>query len=122
MIGETRNGRSISASTTAASRPRRPTSTSAQTTPNTVLSGTAMAAISSDNHSALTAAGVVIHPQATPNPCSKVLKKIRTTGSISSASRYSSATARKDSVARRLMRNAASHSADEHQHEQREHH
>src|ERR1700759_803653 len=120
MIGETRNGRSMSASSTAASRPRRRTSTSAHAMPKMGLSGTAMTAMSSDSHSALIAAGVGIHPQATPKPCSKVLVKMRTTGRISSASRYSSATARRDHLARPLMRNATSQSADENEHDQRQ--
>ena len=38
-----------------------------------MFSGTAMAAISNDSHSALIAAGVVIHAHATPKPCSNVL-------------------------------------------------
>ena len=85
--GETRNGRSISASSTVAARPRRRTSTSAQPTPKIVFSGTAIAAISSDSHSALIAAGVVIQSQATVQPCWKVLKNTTPTGSSSRSSR-----------------------------------
>ena len=88
----------MSESSTAAIRPRRRTITSAHAMPKIVLSGTATAAISSDSDSALIAAGVVIQPQATPKPCSKVLKKTTTTGRISSASRYSSATVRNDQL------------------------
>lgn len=57
------------ASSSAAARPRRRTSMSAQPTPKTVFSGTAITAMSSDSHNALIAAGVVIHAQATPKPC-----------------------------------------------------
>ena len=89
--------------------------------PNTVLSGTAISAMRSDSDRALTAAGVVIQPQATPKPCSNVLKKTTTTGRMSSANRYSSAIVRSDSLARRLMSNAASQSADEHEYKQGEH-
>ena len=50
----------MNASSRRAARPRRRTMTSAAVIPNTVLSGTAMTAISSDSDSALTAAGVVM--------------------------------------------------------------
>ncbi len=47
-------------------------STRALPTPKMTLSGTAMTAMSTDSHSALIAAGVVIQFQAVVKPCSKV--------------------------------------------------
>src|SRR5205807_5207550 len=121
ITGETTNGRSISASRILRPRVLPRTSTSAQPTPKIVLSGTAIAAISSVSQNALTAAGVLIHPHATPNPCSKVLANTTPSGSSSRTVRYSSATVRNDSVAGRLMRTARPQPADQEQHQQRDH-
>ncbi len=70
--GETANGRSISASSSALPRNRPRASASAAATPNAVLSGTAIAATSIVNQNALIAAGVVIESHTAPMPCSNV--------------------------------------------------
>src|SRR5437763_10875588 len=121
ITGETTNGRSISASRSFRPRALPRTSASAEPTPKIVLSGTAIAAISSVSQNALTAAGVVIHPHATPNPCSNVRASTTPSGSSSSTPRYSSATPRSDSVAGRLMRTARPQAPDQRQHQQRDH-
>src|SRR5205807_6455674 len=121
ITGETTNGRSISESRIFRPRVLPRTRTSAQPTPKIVLSGTAIAAISSVSQNALTAAGVVIHPHATPNPCSNVLANTTPSGSSSSTPRYSSATVRSDRVAGRLMRTARPRPSDQQQHQQRHH-
>jgi hypothetical protein len=58
-IGETANGRSISASSSALPRKRPRASASAITIPKATLSGTAIAVTSSVSQKALIAAGVV---------------------------------------------------------------
>src|SRR5947209_4730136 len=118
ITGETTNGRSISASTSLRPGTFPRTIASAQPTPKIVLSGTAIAAISSVSHSALIAAGVVIQPQAMPIPCSNVLNSTTPSGSSRISARYSSATVRSDSVAGRLMRTARPQSPDQRQHQQ----
>jgi hypothetical protein len=62
-------------------------STSAAPTPKIVFSGTAIAAINRDSHSALIAAGVVMNDQAVPIPCSKVRQKTTPTGASNSSAR-----------------------------------
>src|SRR5579884_3910270 len=119
ITGETTNGRSISASRIALPLPLPRTSTSAQPTPKIVLSGTAIAATSTVSQKALIAAGVVIQPHATPAPCSNVRPNTTARGSSRSSVRYSSATARRESVVRRLMGNATPQAPGEHQDHQR---
>src|SRR5436305_10991844 len=120
ITGETTKGRSSNAS-----RRRRPrallrTSTSAAPTPNIVFSGTAMAATVTDSQKALTAAGVVIQPQAVPRPCSKVRANTTTSGSSSNRPRYRSATVRRDSLARRLTSISRSPPPQQEQHDERD--
>ena len=64
-------------------RPRRRTMMSAVPIPKIVLRGTAMIAMRIDSHSALIAAGVVIQPHASANPCAKVFTNMTTTGRMS---------------------------------------
>ena len=70
--GETAKGRSSSASMTPLPRKRPRTSSSAVSTPITVLTLTAIAAISRVSQNALIAAGVVIESHTAPRPGWKV--------------------------------------------------
>ena len=70
--GEIANGRSMTACRTALPRNRPRTSAIAVMTPRTVLSGTAISAISTVSQNAWIAAGVVIESQTKPTPCSNV--------------------------------------------------
>src|SRR5437588_1623995 len=120
MIGETTNGRSISASRTPRPRALPRASTSAQPTPKIVLSGTAIAAIRTVNQNALTAAGVVIQSQAWLMPCSNVRMNTTPSGRRRSTPRYRSAAPRRERVAGRLSRTATPQPAKGEQDEQRD--
>ena len=85
--GDTANGRSTmpESSRRPGNRPR--TRTSAVTTPNTTLSGTTMATISSERLSAEMAAGVRIESQNAPRPGWKVRHKMVMIGKARSTAR-----------------------------------
>ena len=70
--GEIANGRSMIALSTPLPRNRPRASASAQSTPKTVLSGTAIAVTVSVSQNAEIAAGVVTESQTAPTPCSNV--------------------------------------------------
>ena len=66
---------------------RRRTIASAHTIPNTVLSGTAIAVISSVFLNAVRVSGVVTASQKGPKPCSNVFQKIIASGPSSTIAR-----------------------------------
>src|SRR5918995_7361875 len=92
---------------------------SAQRTPKTVFSGTAIAAISTLSQRACSASGVVTEAQAWPTPFSSARQKTSATGNASSAARYPSAAIRRAYLPI-VPRRPAADAADREQHDERD--
>src|SRR5580765_7745859 len=92
---------------------------SAQTMPNTVFSGTAIAAIFSVSQNACFASGVVTESHAGPTPCSNARQKTSPTGMSRIAARYRSTPTRRLILAI-MPRRPAAERADQEQGRERD--
>ena len=92
--GDTAKGRSMTACSRLLPRNLLRANTNAVGTPKITLRGTTIATTSSDSCKADNAAGVVTDSKNAPTPGAKVRHRINPTGTISSNSRYPSATYR----------------------------